>query len=104
MEEAENARASLALGSDHHDGRPRWGRYGLSAFSVHDDRDVDDLAATQLQRFPRLGLLRVADLLGVGFEVVPTFPTPHVTVAFTPRVCGLAAAGRVQSTRLSATK
>jgi len=60
-----------------------WGRYGLSAFYVHDDRDVDDLAASQLQRFLRLGLFRIADLLAHGFEVVPTFRTPHVTIAFT---------------------
>lgn len=62
---------------------PAWGRYRLSAFHVRDDNEIDDLAAAQLQSFPSLGLFRLADLEAAGFEVVPTFGTPHVTVAFT---------------------
>jgi hypothetical protein len=59
-----------------------WGRYGLSAYYAGRDSDVDDLAADQLRRFPELALFRVADLLAKDFEVVPTFRTPHVTIAF----------------------
>lgn len=62
---------------------PGWGRYGLSAFSARGEAEIDDLSAAQLQSFPRLGLFRVADLESAGFEVVPTFRTPHVTIAFT---------------------
>ncbi len=29
-----------------------------------------------------LVVLRIAELLAAGFEVVPTFRTPHVTIAF----------------------
>lgn len=61
---------------------PSWGRYGLSAFYVHNEGEIEDLVATQLQRFARLGLFRIADLVARGFEVVPTFRTPHITIAF----------------------
>jgi hypothetical protein len=59
------------------------GRYGLSAFYVRSDEEIDDLAESQLQSFPRLALFRITDLEVAGFEVVPTFRTPHVTIAFT---------------------
>lgn len=62
---------------------PDWGRWGLSAMYAESDADVDDLAAGPLRRFPVLGLYRVADLEEAGFEVAPTFRTPHVTIAFT---------------------
>jgi hypothetical protein len=62
---------------------PDWGRFGLSAYYARGDAEVDDLAADQLERFPVLAVLRIADLEEAGFEVVPTFRTPHVTVAFT---------------------
>lgn len=62
---------------------PDWGRFGLSAYYARGDAEVDDLAADQLERFPVLAVLRIADLVEAGFEVVPTFRTPHVTVAFT---------------------
>jgi hypothetical protein len=61
---------------------PDWGRYGLSAYYARDDAEVDDLAADQLERFPVLAVLTVADLEADGFMVVPTFRTPHVTIAF----------------------
>lgn len=60
-----------------------WGRWGLSAFYARNDAEVDDLGADQLERFPLLGCYRVVDLQAVGFEVWPTFRTPHVTIAFT---------------------
>lgn len=62
---------------------PDWGRWGLSGMYAESDADVDDLGAGPLRRFPILGLYRVADLEEADFEVVPTFRTPHVTIAFT---------------------
>ena len=59
-----------------------WGRFGLSAFFARSEAEVDDLAADQLERFPVLIVIRIADLEAAGFEVVPTFRTPHVTIAF----------------------
>ncbi len=61
---------------------PDWERYGLSAYYARDDAEVDDLAADQLERFPVLAVFEMATLVEAGFEVVPTFRTPHVTVAF----------------------
>jgi hypothetical protein len=55
---------------------PDWGRYGLSAFYARNEAEVDDLAGGQLERFPLLGLFRVADLEENGFNLVPTFRQP----------------------------
>lgn len=62
---------------------PGWGRWGLSGMYAESDANVEDLGAGPLRRFPIFGLYRIADLEEAGFEVVPTFRTPHVTVAFT---------------------
>ena len=59
-----------------------WERWGLSAFYARSDAEVDDLAADQLERFPVLVVFRMNELADAGFEVVPTFRTPHVTIAF----------------------
>lgn len=61
---------------------PDWGRWGLSALYAESDADVDELGAGPLRRFPILAVYTVADLEAAGFEVVPTFRTPHVTIAF----------------------
>lgn len=61
---------------------PDWNRWGLSALYAESDADVGDLGAGPLRRFPVLGIYRVRDLDDAGFEVVPTFRTPHVTIAF----------------------
>lgn len=61
---------------------PDWGRWGLSAMYAESDADVDELGAGPLRRFPILAIYSLADLEAVGFEVVPTFRTPHVTIAF----------------------
>lgn len=61
---------------------PDWGRWGLSAFYARNEAEVEDLGADQLERFPLLACYRVADLRAAGFEVCPTFRTPHVTIAF----------------------
>jgi hypothetical protein len=60
-----------------------WGRWGLSAFYARNDAEVDDLGSDQLERFSLLGCYRVVDLHKAGFEIWPTFRTPHVTIAFT---------------------
>ncbi len=56
---------------------------GLSALLARGDDDVDDLGAGPLVRFPLLGIYQVSVLDTAGFEVVPTFRTPHVTIGFT---------------------
>ena len=61
---------------------PDWDRWGLSGFYACGDSDVDDLAGDQLERFPLLRLYRPAVLEAAGFQIVPTFRTPHVTIAF----------------------
>jgi hypothetical protein len=62
---------------------PDWARYGLSGFLAYDEGDVDELARGRLQRFPVLAVFERAVLEGAHFEVVPTFRSPHVTIAFT---------------------
>lgn len=62
---------------------PDWNRFGLSGFYARSDTEIDDLAANQLERFDTLAVFRIDDLGTTGFEVVPTFRTPHVTIAFT---------------------
>jgi hypothetical protein len=59
-----------------------WGRYGLSAYHARNEAEIDDLASDQLERFPLLGIYRIDSLREAGFDVVPTFRTPHVTIAF----------------------
>jgi hypothetical protein len=61
---------------------PDWGRYGLSAYYARDETDVDDLARDQLERFSHMAIFDLVQLEDGGFEVVPTFRTPHVTIAF----------------------
>lgn len=61
---------------------PHWGRYGVSAYLARDEAEIDDLAADQLERFALLGVYPIDSLRGAGFLVVPTFRTPHVTIAF----------------------
>lgn len=58
------------------------GRWGLSAFYARNDEEVDHLAFDRLDQFAKLRVYRVADLEAAGFELVPTFRTPHVTVAW----------------------
>ncbi len=60
-----------------------WGRYGISAYYARTDAEIDDLASDHLERFPELAIYSTHDLVVAGFEVVPTFRTPHVTITFT---------------------
>lgn len=61
---------------------PDRGRWGLSAFYARNDEEIDDLAFDRLHQFGQLRVYRVADLEAVGFELVPTFRSPHITVAW----------------------
>ena len=70
------------LAEDFRDRFPGWGRWGVSAFYARGEVEVDDLASTRLRRFRLVRVYRVADLVGAGFEIVPTFRTPHVTIAW----------------------
>ena len=60
----------------------RWGRWGVSAFYARSELEIDDLAFDRLHRFGSLRIYRIVDLEHAGFEVVPTFRTPHVTLAW----------------------
>ena len=44
--------------------------------------EVFDLGVDALERFSVLAVFRMSDLVAVGFEIVPTFRTPHVRIAF----------------------
>ena len=68
---------------------PAWGRFGLSAYYAEDEAAVDDLASDLLERFEELLVYPLAGLVAVGVEVVATFRTPHVTIAFTDLDQGL---------------
>lgn len=59
-----------------------WGRYGLSAFFARSDDEVLDLAEDRLEMFEVLFVYRLADVVSAGSEVVPTYRSPHVTIAF----------------------
>lgn len=59
-----------------------WGRYGLSAYYARSDDEVLDLGKARLDRFATLFVFRLADVIHAGFEVVPTFRSPHVTITF----------------------
>lgn len=59
-----------------------WGRYGLSAFYARSDDEVLDLGEDRLDAFATLYVYRLADVIAAGFEVVPTYRSPHVTITF----------------------
>ncbi len=60
-----------------------WGRYGISAFLARDDGEVDALCETRLRQWATAVVFRRADLDAAGIDVIPTFRTPHVTLAHT---------------------
>jgi hypothetical protein len=59
-----------------------WGRYGLSAFFARSDDEVLDLGEDRLDAFETLFVYRVVDIVEAGFEIVPTYRSPHVTITF----------------------
>jgi hypothetical protein len=58
-----------------------WGRFGVSAFLAADSSEVDALCASRLVRFASVAVFRRASVIDAGLDVVPTFRTPHVTLA-----------------------
>ena len=60
----------------------QWGRYGLSAFYARSDEEVLDLGEDRFQAFATLFVYRLGDVIDAGFEVVPTYRSPHVTITF----------------------
>jgi hypothetical protein len=61
---------------------PGWGRYGLSAFYARSDDEVLDLGEDRLDAFDTLFVYLLTDIVDAGFEVVPTYRSPHVTITF----------------------
>lgn len=68
-----------------------YGEYGISVFATR-DTTVDELAQqAPLVRFEILTLVRVGDLLAVGFRLEPTGRNPrHFTVTFDDLDAGVA--------------
>jgi len=58
-----------------------WDRFGVSALVASDEAEVLALRESRLERFPLVVVYRRPDLELAGLEVVPTFRTPHVTLA-----------------------
>lgn len=58
-----------------------WERFGVSAFLAGDDDEIDALCETKLRQWATVAVFSRADLEEAGLEVVPTFRTPHVTLA-----------------------
>jgi len=55
----------------------------VSGFLAGGEADIDELAQGRLVRFPVLAIFDRRLLEQSGFEVVATFRSPHVTIAFT---------------------
>lgn len=60
-----------------------WGRYGVSAFVAGNDAEVAALCESRLVAWARVLVFRRSALEDSGVEIVPTFRTPHVTIAHT---------------------
>lgn len=60
-----------------------WERWGVSGFYARGEIEVDDIASSRLRRFELMRIYLIADLVVAGFEVVGTFRSPHVTIAWT---------------------
>ncbi len=58
-----------------------WNRYGVSALLARNDVEVASLSQTRLERFPIVIVYARQDLAALDVEIVPTFRTPHVTLA-----------------------
>ena len=60
-----------------------WGRFGVSAFLATDDAEVDALCETRLRQWAIAVVFTRSALEASGIDVIPTFRTPHVTLAHT---------------------
>lgn len=79
---------------------PDWGRWGLSAFYAGSDVEVDHLAFDRLQGYEVLSVYPITALLEAGFDVVPTFRRPHVTITWADDLdTGLDRLGRAEHVR-----
>lgn len=58
-----------------------WDRFGVSALAARDDDEIAILCETRLERFETVVIYRRQALEALGVVVVPTFRTPHVTLA-----------------------
>ncbi len=61
---------------------PDWGRWGLSFFGAADPPALRAVRVERLGRFRIVWILDPAQLISLGFSVVPTFRAPQVTVAW----------------------
>jgi hypothetical protein len=62
-----------------------FGRYGISAFYASQTAEVDALCETKLSQFATIAIFERAEVEDAGIEIIPTFRTPHVTLAHTDR-------------------
>ncbi len=53
-----------------------------SPTEARSDDEVLDLGEDRLDAFATLFVYRLADVAAAGFEVVPTYRSPHVTIRF----------------------
>lgn len=60
---------------------PAWGRYGVSAFVAGNLAEVEALCETKLAPWAVVVVIELRSLEEAGIEVIPTFRTPHVTLA-----------------------
>lgn len=68
---------------------PDWGRFGVSAFYARSDLEIDHLAYDRLASYEILRVYPISALVEAGFEVVPTFRRPHVTISWRAWTDGL---------------
>ena len=81
---------------------PDWERWGLSGFYARGAQEVDDLAYDRLHRHDIVIVYSASGLSDAGFTVVPTFRTPHVSIAWPGDLeAGLADLQRVDRDRRS---
>lgn len=69
---------------------PDWPAFGVSGFYAVSEVSIDDLARDMLSRFEGLRVYDPAVLRDARLTVLPTFRTPHVTIAFADLDHGLA--------------
>lgn len=60
---------------------PLWRLTGISGYAAADGEEIDALCQTKLVHFERVVVFERAQLEAAGVQVIPTFRTPHVTIA-----------------------
>lgn len=56
--------------------------WAAATFCARSDDEVLDLGEDRLDAFDTLFVYSLAEVVGAGFEVVPTYRSPHVTITF----------------------